>query len=161
MQSEVERIAAEDVPHVRAADDHHLETGFFRHTFQSGRAHLARGADREPVAGDDEGLPAVHAGAEAGHQVAEGPGFPALVQGIEALRHAVGGGSDLIGVNRVELPGQARAGKAHGIPEDERRPGDQAAAAGRRSFARGLRQRAGVDARLQPGGLYRVHPPEC
>ncbi len=161
VQPEIERIAAEDVPHVRAADDHHLEAGFFRDPLQSGRAHLARGTDREAVAGDDEGLATVHAGAKAGHQIAEGPRFPALVQRVEALRHAVGRGRNLIGINRVELPREARAGKTHRIPEDERLPGDQAAAARRRPLARGLRQRVRVDARLQPGGLYRVHPLEC
>ena len=58
VQAEVERIAPEDVAHVLAADDHHLEAGFFGDALESGRAHLARGADREPVAGNQERLAA-------------------------------------------------------------------------------------------------------
>ena len=42
-------------------------------------------------------------GAEIRHQVAERARLPALVERVEALRYAVGGGRDLIRVNGVEL----------------------------------------------------------
>src|SRR5437870_4138578 len=65
--------------------------------------HLARGSDREPIAGDEERLAAVDARAEVGHQVPERSGLPALVKGLEAFRDAVGRGRDLIRIDRVEL----------------------------------------------------------
>ena len=70
---------------------------------EAGRAHLARRSDREAIAGDDERLAAVHAGAEVRHQVAERARLPALVERLEALGHAVGGRRDLIGVDGVEF----------------------------------------------------------
>jgi hypothetical protein len=103
VQAEVERVAAEDVAHVVAADDHHLEADFLGDALQPGRAHLARRPDREPVAGDHERL-AGGARAEVGHQVAERARLPALVERLEALGHAVGRRRDLVGVDRVELP---------------------------------------------------------
>ena len=71
--------------------------------FEAGRAHLARRADGEAVAGDHERLAAMDARAEVRHQVAERARLPPLVERLEALRHAVGGRRDLIGVDRVEL----------------------------------------------------------
>ena len=114
---EVERVATEDVAHVVAADDDHLEPDFFGDALQSGRTHLARRADREPVAGDDERLAAMHARAEVRHEIAERARLPALVERVEALRHAIGGRRDLIGVDRVEL---LRAGRRLRIPENQR-----------------------------------------
>ena len=35
VQTQVERVAAEDVAHVGAADDHHLEAGFFGNRLES------------------------------------------------------------------------------------------------------------------------------
>src|SRR5262249_26996230 len=121
-------------------------------------AHLARAADGEAVAGDEERLAAVDAGAEVGHQVAERARLPALVQRLEALRHAVGGGRDLVGVDRVQLlPRRTR------IPEHERAAG--AGGGGGRGRGAGGRRRRGLgpgqalerDAGLQTGGLEGVH----
>ena len=91
------------------------QADFFGDRLEAGRAHLARRADGEPVAGDEEGLAAVDARAEVGHQVAERSRLPALVERLEALRHAVGGRRDLIGVDGVELLLLARG------PSDPRR----------------------------------------
>ena len=41
VKTEVQRVAAEDVAHVVAAHDHHLEAGLVGNPFQAGRAHLA------------------------------------------------------------------------------------------------------------------------
>ncbi len=114
VEPEVERVAAEDVSHVRAADDDHLETGFLGDRLEAGRRHLARAADGKPVTGDDEGLARMHARAEVRHQVAERPRLPSLVERLEALGDAVGRRRDLIRVDRVEL----LAGLLR-IPEDE------------------------------------------
>ncbi len=157
VQPEVEAVAAEDVAHVRAADDDHLEAGFLGHALQAGRTHLARRADREPVTGNDERLAAMHARAKVGHQVAEGPGFPAFVEGLETLGDAVGGRRDLVGIDRVALPREAGAGKGHRVPEDERLAANEGSLAG--NLARGgFRQGVEADSGLQPGGLNRVHP---
>ena len=86
VQAEVEAVAAEDVAHVGAADDHHLQADLLGDGLEPGRAHLARAADGEALTGDDEGLAAVHAGPEVGHQVAERPGLPALVERRRATR---------------------------------------------------------------------------
>ncbi len=61
VETQVERVPAEDVAHVGAADDDELEPGFFGDALQSRRAHLARRADGEAIAGDQERLAAVHA----------------------------------------------------------------------------------------------------
>ena len=94
-----------------------LAADFFGDALQPGRTHLARRTDREPIPGDDERLAAVHAAAKVRHQVAERAALPALVEGLETLRDAVGGRRDLIGVDGVELLG---AGRRLGIPEDQR-----------------------------------------
>ena len=155
----LKRVAAEDVAHVVAADDHHLEAGFFGDALEPGRAHLARRSDREPIAGDDERLAAVHARAEVGHQVAERAGLPALVERLEALGHAVGRRRDLIGVDRVELP-RLPAGSsdprrsARGRGCGRAAPADVAAASpALLPVSRGGDRRA----RLEAGGLDRVH----
>ncbi len=155
LQPEVERVAPEDVAHVVAADDHHLEADLVGDRLEAGRAHLARRADGEPVAGDEEGLAAVNARAEIGHQVAERSRLPALVERIEALRDAVGGRRDLIGIDRVELlllPEDLQ------IPEDERLAADDAGVRG----VLGRRRRRGGDrilrdAGLEPGGPDLMH----
>src|SRR6185503_14675234 len=121
----------EDVAHVVAADDHHLETGFFGDGLQASRTHFAGRPYREPVAGDDERLAAMHAGAEVGHQIPEGASFPAFVEGFERLRHAVGGRGDLVGVDSVPFPTVLSTGK-RGIPENQRLAADE-------PFLRGLR----------------------
>jgi hypothetical protein len=41
VEAKVERVAAEDVAHVVAADDHHLEADFFGNRLQPGGTHLA------------------------------------------------------------------------------------------------------------------------
>ena len=63
-------------------------------------------ANRSPAI--DERLAAMDARAEIGHQVAERAGLPALVERVEALGHAIGGGRNLIGVDGVELLRLAR-----------------------------------------------------
>ena len=156
VQPEVEAVAAEDVPHVVAADDDHLEAGLLGDALEAGRAHLARRSDREPVAGDDEGLPAVHARAEVGHQVAERAGFPLLVERLEALGHAVGGRRDLIRVDRVAFLGELRPWKAHRIPEDERPSTDEVVGLPR-ALGGSVRQRLDGHAGLATGGLDPVH----
>ena len=118
VQSQIEGVAAEDVAHVLAAHDHHLETGFVGDALETGRAHLARRPDRKPIAGDDERLTAVHARPKIGHQVTERAGLPSLIQRVEALGHTVGRRCDLIGIDGVELAAVARSGQL-GIPEDE------------------------------------------
>ena len=162
VQAEVEAVAAEDVAHVVAADDDHLQAGFLGDAFQPGRAHLARRSDREAIAGDDEVLAAVHARAEVGHQIAERSGLPALVEGLQALGDAVGRRRDLIGVDGVELLCELRPGKALGVPEDERAAGNQRRRRRVLVLERvddGLvrRERANRHARLQPSRFNGVH----
>ena len=103
MKPEVDRVATEDVAHAVAADDHQLETDFFGHAFEAGGAHLARRADGKAIAGNEKRFPAVHARPEVGHQIAERPGLPPLIQRLEALGNAVGGGRNLVRVDGVEL----------------------------------------------------------
>src|SRR6266540_2293871 len=117
MESEVERVAAEDVAHPRAADDDQLAAGVLADALEPGGAHLARRPDREAVAGDDEVLAAVHALAEVRHQEAERACPPAVIQSLEALRHAVVRGRDLVGVDRVQL-----LPRHLWVPEDQRLP---------------------------------------
>ena len=163
VQAEVEAVAAEDVAHVVAADDHHLQAGFFGDALEPGRAHLARRADGEAIAGDDEGLAAVHARAEVRHQVAERSRLPALVERLEALGHAVGGRRDLIGVDGVELLRELCAREAHRIPEDERASGDRWGMRRLRVVCldgRRIRwQGADRHVRFQPRGFNSVHTP--
>jgi hypothetical protein len=96
---------------------------------------------------------AAAARAEIGHQVAERSALPPLVEGLEALGDAVGGGRNLIGVDRVELlllPGHLE------VPENERRAADDRA----RLSGVVRRRRRGRFARhagLQPSGLDAVH----
>ena len=102
-QAEVERVAAKDVAHVPAADDHHLQSDFFGDAFESRRAHLPRRTDGESIAGHQERLAAMHPRAEIRHQVAERPRLPTLVERGQALGDAIGGRRNLIGVDGVEL----------------------------------------------------------
>ena len=127
VEAEIEGVAPEDVAHVVSAHDHHLEADLLGHALEAGGAHLARRSDREAVAGDQEVLAAVHARAEVGHQVAERAGLPALVERLEALGHAVGGGRDLVGVDGIEL-----------LPRDFRVPEDQRLAADETSVESGF-----------------------
>ena len=122
VQAEVERVAPEDVAHVVPADDDELEPDFLGDALQSRGAHLARGSDREAVAGDDERLARMHALAKVGEEVAEGAFLPPLVERVEALGDAVGRRGDLVGVDRVEL-----AARCLGVPEDERPAADETA----------------------------------
>ena len=153
VQAEIEGVAAEDVAHVVAGDDDHLEAGFFRNGFEPGRRHLARGSDGKPIAGDDERLTRVHARAEAGHQMAKRSRLPAFVQGRQALGHAVGGRRDLIRVDGVEL----LAGLTR-IPEDQRPSAHEVRA---RRIDEVARTRPGQivegDARFQDRGPSRLH----
>ena len=120
LEPQVQCIAAEDVAHVVPADDHELEPDLFGYRLEASRAHLSRRADGEPIAGNHEGLAGVNSLAEVRHQVAERPLLPSLVQLVETLRHAIGGGSDLIGIDGVEL-----ASRMLGIPEDQRLARDE------------------------------------
>ncbi len=85
LQSEVERVAAEDVAHVVAADDHDLEANLLRNRLQASGTHLARRSDGKAITRDHERLAAVHACPEIGHQVPERARLPALVEGLEIL----------------------------------------------------------------------------
>ncbi len=114
VEPEVEGVSPENVAHVPAADDDELQPLFFGDALQSGRAHLARGADREALAGDQERLAAVHPRAEVRHEVAERARLPAFIERLEALRDAVGGRRDLVRVDRVALPA-----RDFRVPEDE------------------------------------------
>jgi len=129
LQPEIEGVAPEDVAHVVAADDHHVQPDFVGDRLEARGAHLARRSDREAIPRDDEGLAAMNACAKVGHQVAERARLPAFVQRLEALGHAVGGRRDLIGIDRVELLLLAR---------DFQIPDDQRAAADHRGRRRGL-----------------------
>src|SRR5207245_10261897 len=86
MQAEVEGVPAEDVLHVGAAHDDDLATGLVADRLDPGRRHLARGPDGETVPGDEKGLARENTAAEVGHEIPEGPGLPALVEPLEALR---------------------------------------------------------------------------
>ena len=153
MEPQVEGVAAEDVPHVVAAHDHQLLPHFFGDALEARGAHLARGSDREAVARDDEGLAAVDARPEVGHQVAERARLPPLVEGLETLGHAVGRWGDLVGVDRVELPGRG----ALPVPENQCLAADQPIVGGRRRVAALVPDVIKGHARLQPGGLDPVH----
>jgi hypothetical protein len=120
MGAEVQRVPAEDVPHVGAADHDELEPDLLSDTLQTGWAHLPGRSDREAVAGNQEGLAAVDPLPEVGHQVAERTGLPAFVEGLECLRHAVGGRRDLVGVDGIALPARPRrVPGAQGLATDE------------------------------------------
>src|SRR5438874_2318651 len=92
----------------------------------------------------------MHARAELGHQVAERARLPALVERLEALRHAVFRRRDLVGVDGIELLAGA---PARPVPKDQRLTPDR--------VLRGsglVRRRAPVDVReadagQEPGGL--------
>ena len=142
LESQVEGVPAEDVPHIIPADDDHLETRLLGDPFQSGRGHLAGGADGEPVARDEEVLAAADPLPEVGHQVPERAGLPAGIEGLQALGDAVVGRRDLVGVNGVPLLSGPR-----GIPEDEGLAGDDAANRGRR-----------IDAQSLGGDFLQGHP---
>ena len=123
MQPEIQRVAAEDVAHVVAADDHHLEPDFLGNRLQASRAHFAGRPDREPIAGDDEGLAAMDPGAKVRHQVAEGASLPPLVERLESFGDAVCGRRDLVGIDSVQLlavlgPGEGRIPENQGLATD-------------------------------------------
>src|SRR5206468_4491250 len=161
METQVERVSTEDVSHAGTADDHHLEPRFLRDPLEPGGGHLARGADREAIARDQERLARFHTRAKLRHEVAEGAGLPALVQCREAFGDAVRRRRDLVGIDRVKLlPG------AFGIPEDEGASADGAhrcdsipaggsvSAIGRPEARRGLlRRRPAPYPSAPPGGL--------
>ena len=137
----------------------HLEAGLFGDALEARRAHLARRADREAIAGDDERLAAMHARAEVRHQVAERAGLPALVERLEALRHAIGRRRDLVGVDRVEL---LRLRRRSSDPRRSAPAANQPAmrpAAPRQRRCR--RQTLERHARLEAGRLDRVHHRPC
>ncbi len=124
VQPEIQRVAAKDVAHVVAADDHHLAAGFFGDAFQASRTHFAGRSDGESVAGDDKRLAAMDACAEVGHQIAKGAGLPTLVKSVERLGHAIGGGCDLVGVDGVAFLPVLRTGEGR-IPENQRLATDE------------------------------------
>ena len=149
VQAEIERVPAEDVAHVAAADHDHFEARFFGDAFETGRTHLARRSDRKPIAGDQKRLSPVHALAEVGHQVTERSRLPALVERLEAFRHAVGGRRDLIRVDGVELLLLARDLQ---VPEDERLAANRRAGARRGIDGGGRRDRLDVTPGLSRAG---------
>ena len=71
VQSEVERVAPENVPEAVATHDDELQSGFIGDALESSRAHLARGADAKAIAGDDKRLAPMDTLAEVRHQVSE------------------------------------------------------------------------------------------
>jgi len=85
VEAEIERVPPEDVAHVGAADDDHLEPRFLGDSLESRGRHLAEEPMAKRSAGDEERLPRVDAGAEVGHDVAEGARLPALVERGERL----------------------------------------------------------------------------
>ena len=115
LEPEVEGVPAEDVADAGPEHEHERRTRVPGDPQQPGRAHFPRGADSEPLAGDHEVLPGLHAGREIRHQVAEGPGLPARVERVETLGNAVGGRGDLVGVDRVALVARTLR-----VPENER-----------------------------------------
>ena len=126
---------------------------FFGDALQSGRAHLARGPNREPVTRNQEGLAAMDP-ARSPASVPERPRFPALIERLQTLGDTIGRRRDLIGVDGVELP---RVGGAFGSQKINARP--RTSARGRSSAVTvvdgcGLIQR---DTRLQPGRFNAVH----
>ena len=129
VETQVERVPPEDVSHVVAADDDHLLADFLGDALQSGRAHLARGPNREPVTRNQEGLAAMDAGPEVRHQVPERPRFPALIERLQTLGDTIGRRRDLIGVDGVEL---ARRWVAPSDPRRSMRVRARALAADRR-----------------------------
>ena len=154
VEAKIQRVAAEDVAHAEAAHHDELEARLPGHALQAGGAHLARGSDREAVAGDEERLTPVHALAEVRHEVAERPGLPPLVQRLEALGHAVGGRRDLIRVDGVELLLLSRHLQ---VPEDQRPAAHESRRSRRRRDVPG--RRAGKhDARRSPGRTDPMHP---
>src|SRR5262245_52970659 len=65
----------------------------------------------------------MHPGAKVGHQIAEGPCLPALIEGVERLGDTVCSRRDLIGVDRVELlplSGHLEVPEDQGAAADER-----------------------------------------
>ena len=132
VQAEVEAVPPEDIAHVLAADDDHLQPSFLGDALQARRTHLTGRSDRETVAGDDEVLAAVHPRAKIRHQIAERPGLPALVERLEALGHAVGRGRDLIRIDGVEFLANFVPGRLLGSQKTSARPVISAAAAARR-----------------------------
>ena len=153
VQAEIERVPAKDVAHVGAADHDHLETHFFGHALEPGRAHLARRSDREPIAGNQKVLSPMDPRAEIGHEVAKRSGFPAQIERLEAFRDAVRGWCDLIGVDRIELLLLARDLQ---VPEDERLAVNRGVGLRRVEDAGGSRDRLRRKSRFQPGWFNRV-----
>src|SRR5207302_1038701 len=151
MQAQVERVAAEDVTDTVAADDHDLEPGLLRDGLEPGRAHLPRRPDTEALAGDHERLPSMHPLTKIRHQVTKGARFPARVEMVEALRNAVIGRGDLVGVDGVELlPRDLR------VPADDRATSHQVTAVRRPVDGLGGRSYRRCGARLTSRGLDRV-----
>jgi hypothetical protein len=141
VQPEVERVAPEDVAHPRTADDDELVTRFVADALEARRAHLARRADRETIARDDEVLAPRDALAEVRHEEAERPRLPPRVERLERFGDAVVRRRDLVGVDRVELlPGDLR------VPEDQRLPADEPR---RACLGRGVGLRRMLDGRTR------------
>src|SRR5207237_6553342 len=91
------------------------------------------------------------------HEVPERSRFPALIQRLQALGHAVSGRRDLIGVDRIELLLLAEDLQ---IPEDERLSIDRGPRARYIDAARGGGDRLTRATGLDPGGANRLpHPP--
>jgi hypothetical protein len=157
VEPEIEAVATEDVAHVPAADDHQLEPGLLGYTLEARRAHLTRGPDGKAIAGNHERLPGVHARPEVRHEVPERAGLPALVERLEALRHAIARRGDLIGIDRVEL---LRLRRALRVPENQRPAANQpGCSGGLRGSDRCRRQILNRHARLEADGLNHVHHP--
>jgi hypothetical protein len=153
VQPEVQAVPPEDVTDVLAADDDQLAARFFGDALEAGGAHLARGPDGEAIAGDHERLSAMNARAEVRHQIPERTRLPALVEGGQALGHAVGRRGDLVRVDGVQLPREPGARQAGRIPEDQRTAANDCLVRRRgRGVGGGLQS-----ARLHPRGLDPMH----
>ena len=113
MEPEFDGVATKDIAQPIAADNHKLQADFLGDRLQPGRAHLPRGADAEPISGDDEVLSPMDALTEIRHQVAKGADLPPFIEAIKTFGDAVVRGECLVGIDRVQLfPGCLR------VPED-------------------------------------------
>src|SRR5207253_4886478 len=131
--------------------DPDTEPAILRGGLGPGRAHLPRRPGAEALAGDHERFPAMHPLTRIRHQVTKGARFPARVEMVEALRNAVIGRGDLVGVDGVELlPRDLR------VPEDERATSNQVTAVRRPVDGLGGRSYRRCGARLTSRGLDSV-----
>ena len=121
-EAEVQGVPAEDVADPASEDQHERRARIPCDPEESCRAHLPRGPDTEPFARDHEVRSGPYPGGEIRHQVEKRPDFPALVERVQTLGNAVGGGCDLVGIDGVPFsPGFFRIPEYEGFSGDRRR----------------------------------------